>query len=691
MPTRSLRWQFLLIAIVCVVACSPAATDDVSTSIEPTAESADQRPYLLERIDDAAVVQLYADGFEALPLRQKTLIYHLYEAAIAGRDIFIDQRYEHSLRMRDVLEEIITHADGIDTDTLAEITRYTKLFWLNNGPYNNLTARKFVLKTSPEAFDDAAAIAARNGAAFPLAESETLDDMLTVMQPLFFDASFDPSVTNKAPGPGGDILLESANNLYDGVAMADLDGFEERYGLNSRLAKQDGRLVEQVYKIDGLYGEHIAGIVAHLEAAAEFATEPMAEALRALARWYTTGEEADRRAYDIAWVADTDSPVDTINGFIEVYMDARSMKGSWEALVFYVNEEKTRDIARLAVEAQYFEDRMPWADEYKKVDVTGITANAIDVVIETGDSGPISPIGINLPNDLTVREEFGSKSVSLSNVIEAYDLSSAGGFSAEFSWSPEEAERTQRYASLAGELTTNMHEVIGHASGKTAEGLEVSPQELLKEQYSALEEGRADLIALYWIGDPKLAELGLVDTAEQADLVRAEYEGYTRNALVQLRRMRDSDQIEEDHMRNRQMIVNWLLDNTEAIEVRERDGKTYYVMVDAEAFREGVGTLLAEIQRIKSTGDYEGARETFESYGIHVDPALRDEVVARVDALNLPSYSGFVQPHLEPVRDAEGAITDVLISYPQDLATQMLGYTGRSAERRPKPTRTGSS
>jgi len=671
---RPLGWGFLLVAFatLSVIACGPAALDEPASST-----AADERPYLLERIDDAAVVQLYADGFESLPLREKTLIYHLYEAAVAGRDIYIDQRYEHSLAMRDVLEEIITHGEGIEDSVAAELERYTKLFWLNSGPYNNITARKFVLNLAPDDFAVAAQTAVGQGALFPLAEGEDLTAMLARMEPLFFDPQFDPIVTNKTPGPGGDILLDSANNLYENVSMADIAGLEESNGLNSRLVKEDGRLAEQVYKIDGLYAEQIAAIVAHLEAATEFASEPMAKALRALITWYTTGDDADRRAYDIAWVADTDSPVDTINGFVEVYMDARGIKGSWEALVFYVNEEKTEDIARLAVEAQYFEDRMPWPDEYKKVGVTGITANAIDVVIETGESGPISPIGINLPNDLTVREQYGSKSVLLANVIEAHALSSPGGFSAEFAWSPEEAERTQQYASLAGELTTNMHEVIGHASGKTAEGLDDSPQALLKEQYSALEEGRADLIALYWIADPKLAELGLVSADAQHDLVLAEYEGYTRNALVQLRRMRDADQIAEDHMRNRQMIVHWLMDNTEAIEVRERDGKIYYVMVDAEAFREGVGVLLGEVQRIKSTGDYEGAREIFESYGIHFDLALRDEVVARVDALNLPSYSGFVQPHLEAIRDNDGTITAVEISYPQDLMEQMLGYSGR--------------
>ncbi len=656
--------------LVPIASCAPAA-------VEEPAAADDDRPYLLERVDDAAVVQLYADGFAALPLREKTLIYHLYQAAVAGRDIFIDQRYEHSLAMRDVLEEILTHESDIDPAVLAEIDRYTKLFWINNGPYNNITARKFVLELDPEDFAFAAEIAGGQGAIFPLEEGEDLAAMLARMGPLFFDPDFDPIVTNKAPGDGGDILRDSANNLYVGISMADLEDFDEHYRLNSRLINDNGTLVEQVYKIDGMYGEQIGEVVDHLEAAIPFASEPMAAALGALIRWYTTGEDADRRAYDIAWVADTNSPVDTINGFIEVYMDARAIKGSWEALVFYVNEEKTEAIQRLAVEAQYFEDRMPWDDAYKKEGVTGITANAIDVVIETGDSGPVSPIGINLPNDLTVREEYGSKSVSLSNVIEAYDMSSAGGFSGEFAWTEEEAARARKHSSLAGELTTNMHEVIGHASGKTAEGLESNPQDLLKEQYSALEEGRADLIALYWIAEPKLVELGLISAEDHDDVVLAEYEGYTRNALVQLRRMRDSEQIEEDHMRNRQMIIRWLMENTDAIEVRERDGKTYYVTVDEDAFRAGVGVLLGEVQRIKSTGDYEGAREIFESYGIHFDAALRDEVVARVDALELPSYTGFVQPRLEAIRDADGNITDVQISYPLDLTTQMLEYSGR--------------
>jgi dipeptidyl-peptidase-3 len=620
-------------------------------------------------VDEAAVVQLYADGFAALALREKVLIYHLYQAALAGRDIYYDQRYAHNLAMRDVLEEILTHAGGIPPDTLAEIERYTKLFWINTGPYNNLTARKFVLRCTPEAFMAAARTAETNGARLPAD--------LASLQPYFFDLDVDPIVTSKTPGPGKDILQASANNLYAGVSMSDLAGFQERYPLNSRLVKQDGRLVEEVYRIGGRYDKYIRGIVGHLEAAIPYATETMAAALRALVTFYRTGEPADRAAYDIAWVHDRDSPVDTINGFVEVYMDARGMKGAWEALVYYVNPQKTAGIRKLAEAAQWFEDRMPWADQYKRQGVRGVSANAIDVVIETGDSGPVTPVGINLPNDQTIRELHGSKSVSLSNATQAYDKSTLPEFRREFAWSAEEAERAEKWGSVAGELTTEMHEVIGHGSGRIAERLQGNPQGVLKEQYSALEESRADLVALYFVPDRKLVELGLVDEADHADIVRAEYEGYARNALLQLRRVREGSQIEEDHMRNRQMIVHWLMANSRAIELRRRDGKTYYVVVDVKAFQEGAGRLLAEVQRIKAEGDYEAAKALFETYGVHFDPDLRDEIVERVDRLQMPSYTGFVQPRLEAVRDARGEITDVQISYPLDLTTQMLEYSGR--------------
>ncbi len=678
------RYIPIVLAAALALACGRTAPpaggttppDGTATATAAAGGDGAGRKYLLERVDDAAVVQLYADGFELLPLREKTLIWHLYQAAIAGRDIFIDQKHRHALEMRGVLEAIVTHPAGVDEATLREIQRYTKLFWINNGPYNNLTARKFVLQTTPEAFAAAARAAAQAGATFPVQGGESVDALVARLRPMFFDPAVDPIVTNKTPGPGTDILTGSANNLYLDVSLADVNGFTERYGLNSRLVKRDGKLVEEVYKVGGRYSEEITEVVRHLEAAIPFATEPMANALRALIQWYRTGEDADRRKYDIAWVQDKDSPVDTINGFIEVYLDARGIKGAWEALVFYVNREKTERIRKFADNAQWFEDQMPFDPRYRKPDVTGIIANAIDVVVETGDSGPVTPVGINLPNDQSIRERYGSKSVSLSNVNEAYDRSTPGSMRSEFAWTQEEADRAAKFAAIAGELHTDMHEVIGHASGRQAAGFRGTPQEAIKEHFSALEEGRADLIALYFLADPKLAEIGVFPAADQEAIVRAEYESYTRNALVQLRRVREGTQIEEDHMRNRQMIVRWLMANTKAIEQRQRDGKTYLVMVDPQAFREGVGRLLAEVQRIKSEGDAAAAAKLFDTYGIHFDPKLRDEIVARVDALSLPSYTGFVQPKLTPVTDANGTITDVRISYPQDLTAQMLEYSG---------------
>ena len=636
------------------------------------------RPYLLEQVGEAAVVQLYADGFTTLSLREKTLIYHLYCAALAGRDIYYDQRYVHNLEMREVLEQILIHANNVMVSILEEIRRYTKLFWINSGPYNNLTARKFVLNCTPEEFSIAVVAAGKAGANFPRREGETLKDMLARLESLFFDASVDPVVTNKTPGKGEDILSSSANNLYVDVKASDVQDFTEHYPLNSRLTKCSGRLVEEVYRIDGKYGKEITNIVRHLEAAIPFATDEMAQALTALITFYRTGTSLDREAYDIAWVQDDASSVDTINGFVEVYMDARGAKGAWEALVFYINEDKTSEIRTLAAAAQWFEDHMPWDAKYCKLGVQGITANAIDVVIESGDSGPITPIGINLPNDQIIREKHGSKSVLLSNVIEAHDRSMPKELRTEFAWTTEEISRAERWGSFVGELTTNMHEVIGHGSGKIADHLNGQPQAFLKEHYSALEESRADLVALYFVADPKLVDLGLVTVDDHNDIVLTEYEGYVRNALVQLRRVREGTQLEEDHMRNRQMIVHWLMENTTAVESRQRDGKTFYLMSDWQAFRNGIGQLLAEVQRIKSEGDYEAAVQLFNQHGIHFDPVLRDEVVTRVDALNLPSYTGFVQPRLEAMANSEGKITDVLISYPQDLTKQMLEYSGHA-------------
>lgn len=634
-----------------------------------------ERRYLLERVGEAAVVQLYADGFAALPLDQKVLVWHLYQASLAGRDIYLDQRYRHALAMRDFLEALVLHDAALEPATAAEVWRYTKLFWINSGPYNNLTARKFVLELSLEALVAAAEAAARAGARFATRDGESAADLARRLAPYLLDAAVDPMVTCKTPGAGGDILRDSANNLYDGVTMADLAGFEERYPLNSRLVKRDGRLVEEVYRIGGTYDAELRAVVAHIERAIPLASPGFAAALQALVTWYRTGDDADRTAYDIAWVRATDSPVDLMSGFVEVYMDARGIKGSWESLVYYVNQPKTARIRALADQAQWFEDHMPITPAYRKPVVQGVTATAIEVVIETGDAGPITPIGVNLPNDQRVREVYGSKSVTLSNVTEAYEMSTTDAYRREFVWNDDEFVRAKRFGAEASELATEIHEVLGHGSGRMNGALTAQPQELLKEQYSALEETRADLVALYFCADPKLVEFGIVAAEDHAELVRTEYEAFARAALVQLRRVRQGTQLEEDHMRNRQAIVHWLLANTEALSVRIRDAKTYYVLESVERFREGVARMLHEVQRIKSEGDYEAAKTLFETYGVHFDPELRNEIVARVERLKLPSYSAFVMPTLTPIHDADGTIRDVVISYSCDFARQMLDYS----------------
>jgi dipeptidyl-peptidase-3 len=635
------------------------------------------RRYLLEQIDDAAVVQYYADGFDSLTLDQKILAWHLSRAAIAGRDIYYDQRYRHALEMREVIEEILTHAAGLDPAALAEIRRYAKHFWISSGPHNNITSRKFVLRCSPDAFRDAAEIAERNGARFPRERSGTLAAMLGRLEGPFFDPAVDPMVTNKAPGPGRDILAESANNFYQDVTMADVQAFDERHGLNSRLVKRDGRLVEEVWRVGGRYDQAIRAIVGHLQAALPYAPPATRRALEALIRWYETGDDADRVSYDIAWVQDQGSPVDTVNGFIENYLDARGVKGAWEGLVFHVNAARTESLRRLAASAAWFEVRMPCDPKWRRSEVGGVVATAIDVLVETGEAGPMTAVGLNLPNDQGIRETYGSKSMLLANITEAYEKSQLPEARREFCWSEAEFLRSERWGAVAGDATTAIHEVLGHGSGRVDDRLGGQPQLFLKEHYSAIEEARADLVALYFLPERMIGEIGLVPASEQDDIVLTEYEAYARNALFQLRRVREGTTLEEDHMRNRQLIVHWLLSETRAIDVRRRDGKTYYVTTDVHAFREGAGRLLAEIQRIKSEGDYEAARALFERHGVHFDPLLRDEIVSRVDRLQVPSYTAFVQPRLEAVTNAAGEILDVRISYPQDLERQMLEYSGK--------------
>ncbi len=652
-----------------VLACAAPGPDGPAT---------EDRRYLLERVGDAAIVQLYADGFANLTPDEQLLAYHLSNAAIAGRDIYLHQRYRHALDIRDVFEEILTHAEGVDPDTLARIRHYAKLFWINNGPHQNLTTRKFAPACTPEAWSVAAHAAQRAGARFPLAEGEDLDDLLSRLEGPVFDLTLDASVTNKSPGPGQDMLLASANTFYEGVSLADLEGFTEAYPLNSTLTKTQAGIEEVVWRMGdgadippGRYADAIAEVVGHLEKAIEVAPAPTQEALTHLVRYYRTGDPEDFRLYNIAWVADSETTVDTINGFIEVYVDPRGQKGAWEALVYYTDPTVARQGSILAENAQWFEDRMPSDPAFRKDNVTGISYRAIEVLVETGDSGPITPIGINLPNDNQIRANHGSKAVSLANVLKAYEGASGGKSIGEFAWDEEEAARSRSHGGEAGDLSTTMHEVLGHASGRMSADLTgVEPSTLVGEYYSALEEARADLVALYYIGDPMLAELGVAD--DPAALQRAEYESYARNALLQLRRVpADQDQLEDDHMRNRQMVVHWLMAHTDAIERRERDAKTFFVVVDMEAFREGVGRLLAEVQRIKSTGDRDAARHLMETYAIPVDTALRDEVLARSKALDLASYTGFVMPELEAT---DSGFT---VTYPLDLETQMLGWSGR--------------
>ncbi|HTE05948.1 MAG TPA: hypothetical protein VK824_07110 [Planctomycetota bacterium] len=642
-----------------------------------------ERPVLLQRVDDIAVAQLYADGFENLSVDDQRLCWHLTQAAIAGRDIFLHQRCADGPALRDLLEELLTHPAGMDAATLAELQRYTTLFWVNNGPHNSYTSRKNLLALTPEQLDAAVAQGRRNGA-----DAVALDPTVVArLRPLLFDPAFQPMVTAKNPEGGLDIVQGSANSFYGpGVTLADLEEFTEQHELNSNVVKSaDGKLAELVWRAGspadklppGPYARELRAIIGHLTDALPFAPAATATALEKLIRFYRTGEVADREAYDIAWVADDSSAVDTVNGFIEVYVDPRGKKGSWEGIVAYEDPHKAALIKRLAETAQWFEDRMPYAPEFRKPKVKGISARSIDVVCETGDSGPVTPIGINLPNDQRIREDYGSKSVSLANVVAAGNALNSSGALAEFCWDADEAARSVQWSPITADLLTNMHEVIGHASGQQDEAHQGDPATWIKEDFSALEEARADLVGLYFMGDAKLKELGLVEDPDAA--ARAAYESYTRNGLLlQLRRVRVGNQIEEDHMRNRQMVAGWIRAHGKAIEERSRGGRRFFVVVDAPAWREAAGRLLAEVQRIKSTGDREAARKLFDDYGDSFDPALRDEVVARYAKLDVPSYIGFVQPRLSPVWGADGSLADVAISYPLSLRAQMLEWSGRA-------------
>jgi dipeptidyl-peptidase-3 len=692
MPRTSRTLLPLLISTLAMACRSDSSaslgTDGPDPKLSVEALEPGRRPVLLEQVDDVAIVQLYADGFERLSLQEKQLAWHLYQAALAGRDVYYQQKCADGLVIRDLLEEIVTHPEGVEPRTLENVKRYLKLFWVNSSPYDSMTSRKFVMGGTIEDLVAAARAAARSGAELPKRPNETIRNLITRLGSILFDPQHEPMLTAKNPPEGLDVVQASAVTFYgEGVTVADLEGFEDRYPLNSTVRRNAaGALEEAVWRAGdawrgvpaGLYAPELARVIEHLIEAAKVAPEPTRAALEALVRFYRTGERADREAYDIAWVADADSSVDTINGFVEVYHDPRGRKGSWEGIVFYEDPEKAALIRTIADHAQWFEDHMPYDERFRKPEVKGISARSIDVVIETGDAGPVTAIGINLPNDARIREEHGSKSVSLANVKTAYDESTPTSSRREFCWDEAEVAREERWGSLTADLLTNMHEVIGHASGRQAQddaGEPIDATARISEYYSALEEARADLVALWFMMDPELVELGLIDDVDEAAL--ATYERYTRNGgMLQLRRVKEGQQLEQDHMRNRQLVVRWIMANSTAVEERERDGKHYLVVTDARAWRAAAGQLLTLVQRIKSTGDHDAAKALVDGHGVHFDAALRDEVVERYEALGLPAYTGFVMPRLTPVVEG-GELVDVAISYPLSIEQQMLEWSGR--------------
>ncbi len=657
---------------------SPAAGREKSAR----SEASSVRPILLEQVGDVAVAQLYADGFEKLPLDEKVLAYHLCEAAIAGDAITYDQHYRHAPRIREVIESILAFDEGIDRDTRRRIHDYAVLFWAHHGNHDTRTGSKFLPTFSYEELIGSAQLALVNGATFGVATPEAVRQMIEDLRSAMFDPAFEPMVTCKTPPEGQDILQASANNFYSGVTLADLEGFEERHPLNSRLVKTGSGLVEEVYRAGGggaapgLYAEELGAVIAHLEEAIPFAGPKQQAALRHLVTYFRTGEPSAFREYNIAWVADNPS-IDTINGFIEVYHDARGQKGSYEAATFAVDRATTEMMRKLASQAAYFESRMPWKDEYKNDKAAAKVANAVIMLCEAGDAGPISWAGINLPNEQEIRENHGSKSILLWNVMAAADAVNAERMRSEFVRSDAERSLDKRFGSQAASLKVALHEVIGHGSGKVSARLVGDPSKALREYYSTMEEARADLCALWMIADPKLRELGIVT---DPGVIDAAYAAYARSAITQLRQVPTGSVLEEDHMRGTNMIVNFIREKAGCIEVASESGRTFYRVTSVGKMRHGVGQLLAELMRCKAEGDYEALKSLVDTYGTRLDPKLRDEVVARARKAKIPSYVAYVMPELTLVTDSAGKPVDVTIAYPISLEKQKLAWAKRTTK-----------
>ncbi len=639
--------------------------------------------YLLEQFSDYKIMRYTVPGFEDLSLQQKELLYYLSQAALCGRDITFDQHFKHNLLIRKVLENIYinikdAHPKEISTESFKSFEDYLKTIWFSNGIHHYNSTDKFFPKFTQEDWHQLFKFYKGEAYAFP----ETYSSLESFLEDLMFNPDVAPKRVSQESQQ--DLITSSAVNFYENIHQKEVEDFYAQqkensnnkklsFGLNTRLSKENGTIKEQVYKLGGHYSKAIEQIVFWLEKAVRIAeTEEQKIAIELLIKFYQTGDLQIWDDYNIAWVKDLNSHTDFVNGFIEVYGDPLGMKATWESVVNFKDLEATKRTQIISENAQWFEDHSPIDEAFKKSEVKGVTAKAINMVQLGGDCYPTTPIGINLPNADWIRAEHGSKSVTIENIVYAYDQASkASGFLEEFVLDQEEIELSKKYGSQASNLHTDLHECLGHGSGQFAPG--VSP-EALRNYASPLEEARADLFALYYLMDDKMQELGLF---ESKDVAKAEYNAYIRNGLMsQLIRIKLGDTIEQAHMRNRQLVAAWCYEKGKAdkvIEMFKQDGKTYIKINDYLKLRNLFGALLKEIQRIKSEGDYEAGKALIESYAVKIDYDLHKEVLERFEKLNIAPYGGFVNPVLEPVFEGD-AITDVRLKYAEDYAEQMLFY-----------------
>lgn len=648
-----------------------------------TTAEAEKFDYTVEQFADLQILRYRVPGFEDLSLKQKELVYYLTEAALQGRDILFDQNGKYNLTIRRMLEAVYTGYKGDkNTPDFKAMEVYLKRVWFSNGIHHHYGSEKFVPGFTPEFFRQA--VQSVDAATLPLAEGQTVEQLCEEVFPVIFDPTVMPKRVNQAAGE--DLVLTSACNYYDGVTQQEAEDFYNAlknpqdetpvsYGLNSRLVKEDGKIQEKVWKVGGLYGQALEKIVYWLKKAEGVAETPEQKAVIAkLMEFYEIGDLKTFDEYAILWVKDLNSRIDFVNGFTESYGDPLGMKASWESLVNFKDLEATQRTELISGNAQWFEDHSPVDGQFKKEKVKGVSAKVITAAILAGDLYPATAIGINLPNANWIRSHHGSKSVTIGNITDAYNKAAHGnGFNEEFVYSDAELQLIDKYADVTDELHTDLHECLGHGSGKLLPGVD---PDALKAYGSTIEEARADLFGLYYVADPKLVELGLTPSA---DAYKAQYYTYLMNGLMtQLVRIEPGNNVEEAHMRNRQLIARWVYEKGAAekvVELVKKDGKTYVVINDYEKVRDLFGRLLAEIQRIKSTGDYAGAHDLVEAYAVKVDPALHAEVLERYKKLNLAPYKGFVNPKYEAVTDADGTITDVTVTYDEGYAEQMLRYS----------------